>query len=477
MKILLINPPYSDVYTRVSYAEGVVPPLGLAYLAAYAREKGFEVKILDANALQIPLNKIKNHIPKDIDVVGTTSFTPSLNKSCKILSICKEINPNIITIIGGAHISALPKETLKYYSSIDFGIIGEGEITLVELLKTIQKKESLSTVKGICYRDGKEIKLNQRRELIEDLDILPFPAYDLLPVEKYCVPLHHVGFGQRVPTKPFAAIFTSRGCPYNCTYCASKVIWERKVRFRNPKNVLAEIDHLVKNFNIKVIDIADDIFTINNKVFNAILDGLIERDYDLHFNCLSRVNTIDMEKLKKLKKAKCYLIRYGVESGSQKVLNLMKKNITKEEVIKAFKMTHKVGIPASASFIIGHPGETNATVKETIDLAKKIDPVLAHFFVAIPLVGTELHDIARIKGLIVNNMGWEQWVQMPDEPILRTEKLSVKRLKKLRDKAYKEFYFRPSFIIKSILRIRRLEQIKLYIRGFLAVLKLTDKIK
>lgn len=476
-KVLLINPPCSEVYSRVSTAEGVIPPLGLAYLAAYAREKGFGVSILDANALQIPLTKIKEHIPKDIDFVGTVSFTPTLNKSAKILSICKEINPNIITMMGGPHISALSKETLQMYGSIDYGILGEGEITFVELLNAINENNELSEIDGICYRKDNEIVITKPREFVKNLDDFPFPAYDLLPMDKYCVSLHHVGFGRNVPVKPFAVIFTSRGCPYNCTYCASKVIWKKKLRFRSAENILTEIDTLVNKYKIKVLDFADDVFTINKKLFDEVLDGLIERNYDLHFNCLSRVDTIDLEKLKKLKKAKCYLIRYGVESGSQKVLDLMKKNIKVEQVINAFKLTNKVGIPASACFIIGHPGETRKTVQETINLAKKIDPVLAHFFVAIPLVGTELYEMAKEKNLIVDNTDWEQWVQMPDKPILRTEELSIDDLKQLRNKAYKEFFFRPSYIIKSISRIRRYEQIKLYWNGLLAVLKLTNWIK
>ena len=477
MKILLVNPPYSDVYTRVSTAEGVVPPLGLAYLAAYIREKGFNVQILDANALEIPIENIKDHIPHDVDIVGTVSFTPSLNKSCKILSICKNINPNIVTVLGGAHISALPKDTIEKYDSVDIGVIGEGEITFGELIEAIRDKKDLSDVKGICFRKDKEIIINEPRGLIEDIDILPFPAYDLLPMNKYCVPLHHVGFGEKIPTKPFAVIFTSRGCPFNCTYCASKVIWTRKVRYRSSKNILDEIDILVKKHNIKVLDIADDVFTINKKVFNEVLDGLIARNYNLHFNCLSRVDTVDLDMLKKLKKAKCYLIRYGVESGSQKVLDLMKKGIKVEQVIQAFKLTHKAKIPSSACFIIGHPGETKETVKQTIWLAKKIDPIIAHFFVALPLVGTELYDIAKENKLIVNDTDWEQWIQTPDMPILRSEKLSVKDIKNLRNKAYRSFFLRPSYIIKSILRIRTLGQIKLYWNGLLAVLKLTNWIK
>lgn len=473
MKVLLINPPYGEVYSKVKSAEGVNPPLGLAYIAAYLRENDVDVNILDAHALQIGLLKLESKMPK-FDVVAVPSVTPSLSSSLEVLRIAKKINPHCKTIMGGPHISAIPVETMSGHPIIDFGIVGEAEVTILELVKTIQREGDYSSVKGIAYRKNGKINLNKRRPLIENIDELPFPAYDLLPFDKYQQHLHHVSLSKNIPIKPFAILFSSRGCPYNCSFCASQVIWQRKARFRSVDNVLAEIDMLVNEYNIKVLDIADDIFTMNKKRLYGILDGLIERNYDLHFNCLSRVDTLDKELLQKMKKAGCYLIRFGVESGNQEMLNRMHKNTSIEQIKRAFKLINKADIASSASFIIGHVGETKQSAEDTIKLAKEINPTLAHFFIAIPLPGTELYDLAKEKNLIIDE-NFDRWVQMPEMPAIRTEDLTPEDLIKLRRKAYKSFYFRPSYILRKLVQIRSLSQVNFYLRGVLAVRSLITR--
>lgn len=471
LKVLLVNPPYKEVYAKVELDE-VVPPLGLAYLASYLRENAIEVDIYDANALGTNIDKLKEKLPKDFDIIGVPSFTPSISKSAKALQIGKEINPDCVTLMGGPHITGLPEGTMDSYPVIDVGVLGEGEVTTLELVRALEAKSDLRKINGIIFREKNELVETPRRDFIEDLDVLPFPAYDLLPMDRYQLPLHHVGFGRNIDIKPFFLMFTSRGCPFRCTYCASKVMWGRKVRYRSAENIIKEIDYLVEHHGIRVLDFADDIFTLNKKRLSTILDMLIERDYNLHFNCLSRVNTISKEEALKLKKAKCYLIRFGVESGSQKILDMMKKDITISQIKNAFRLTREAGISSSASFILGHPGETQETAKETIDLAKEINPAMAHFFIAIPLVGTELYSMARENNFIVNE-NWEFWKQMPETPVIRTEELAPEDLVDIRKKAYREFYIRPSYILTSISRIRNVGQIKLYLKGLKAVLHLT----
>ncbi len=470
MKVLLVNPPYKEVYAKVELDE-IVPPLGLAYLASYLRENGIEVDIYDANALGTNIDELEETMPNNFDIIGVPSFTPSISKSVNILQIGKKINPSCITLMGGPHITGLPKGTMESYPIIDIGVLGEGEVTALELINALRAEGNLKEINGIIFREDGELVETPRREFIEDLDTLPFPAYDLLPMERYQLPLHHVGFGRNIDIKPFFLMFASRGCPFRCTYCASKVMWSKKVRYRSAENILKEIDYLVENYGIVVLDFADDIFTLNKKRLNTILDGLIERDYNLHFNCLSRVNTISKEEVLKLKEAKCYLIRFGVESGSPKILEKMKKDITINQIKNAFRITRDGGVSSSASFIIGHPGETKETARETIDLAKEINPIMAHFFIAIPLVGTELYSMARENNLIVNE-DWEFWKQMPETPVVRTEELTPDDLIDIRKTAYREFYIRPSYIINSISRIRNFGQIKLYLNGLRAVLNL-----
>lgn len=467
MKVLLINPPYNEVYSEIKRVEGVNPPIGLAYLAAYLRANNIEVEILDAHALQIGLKELETK-PVDYDVIGVSSMTPSLDSSLKVLRIVKKINPLCKTVMGGPHISAVPIETMNCHPEIDFAVIGEGERTILELVRAIQNEEVPINVNGIAYKKNGKIKLTPTRDFIENIDELPFPAYDLLPIDKYYQHLHHASLGKNVPIKPFMILCTTRGCPYNCSFCASEVIWHRRVRFRSAANVLSEIDILINEYNIRVLDIGDENFLLNKKRLNELLDGLIERNYDIHFKCMSRVDHVNMEILQKLKRAGCYLIRYGVESGNQEMLNRMHKDISIDQIKRAFVLTKKAGISSSASFIIGHWGETKQSVRDTIELAKKINPILANFFIAIPLPGTELYNIAMEKNLIVN-MNFSEWKLLPKLPDIKTEELTQEDLKEWRRKAYKSFYYRPAYIVGRLRNIKGMAQLRFYFKGLLAV--------
>ena len=471
--VFLINAPYTEVYSKVPTAEGLNPPLGLAYIAAYLRENGHEIKILDCEAFKIGLKDLHKYIPSDIDVLGVGSMSASVNSSNKTIEIVKERNPDCKAVMGGSHMSAIPELTLKSYPKLDYGIMGEAEETMLELVNAIEKEKDTENILGTASRakDG-NVRVNPRRSLIEDLDKMPYPAYDLLPMKKYSPPAHHTNFDGTVKLTPFSLFFSSRGCAYNCTYCASKVVWTRKMRFRSAENVLGEIDLLHQDYGVHCLEIADDIFPIEGPRLHKILDGLIERNYDLKFNCLNRVDLVrKLDTMKKIRKAGCYLMRFGVESGSEIVLKSMKKYTTKDQIRDAFKMCKEAGIPNSASLIIGHPGETRETFRETLDLMKEVQPTIAHFFIAIPLVGTELYDMA-IKDNLIENPYWENWVQMPEIPVMRNESLSPHDMLELRKMAYKEFYFRPSYLIQKFLSIRNFEQIKYYLRGARAVVSL-----
>lgn len=285
-------------------------------------------------------------------------------------------------------------------------------------------------------------------------------------MEKYCLPAHHASSGGNISIKPFTLLMTSRGCPYDCTFCASKVIWGRKVRYRSPEQVLSEISCLIERYKIKTFEICDDCFTLNKKRLRVILDSL-SRDYDICFNCLSRVDCVDRDVLLKLQKAGCYLVRLGVESGSQKILNEMKKGITVEQIKNAFKLCKEIHLPANASFILGMPGETIETVHETIALAKEINPAIIYIFFAMPLVGTELREVALTQKLILND-NWETWDSL-DQPIMRTYEQSYDELINLKKDFYKSFYYRPKYLLDKLCSIRGYNQIKHYLKGFWAV--------
>ncbi|MFH1638065.1 MAG: radical SAM protein [Candidatus Woesearchaeota archaeon] len=479
MKILLIKPPEKEVYTKVPTIAGIAQPMGLACIAAYVREHGFkDITILDCEALQVGLDEINNYIPQDVDVVGIGSVTPTLKNAAAIAKIAKEVNPKCSTVLGGDHVTALPEETLESFPHFDFGVFGEGEVTFLELLQELRAEHpSFSKIHGLVYRKGSLVVKNPPRSLVKDINEFPIPAYDLLPMGKYLPPAHHAIFKERgIKLSPFTIFFSLRGCPYRCKYCASKVMWERKVRYRSAEKTFEEIDYLLKNYKIKCLEFNDENFIINKPRMKEILKGLKKRKekYGMYWNCLTRVDSVDPETLKDMREAGCYFIRYGVESGDPGILKAMAKDITVEQVRKAFKMTNDAGIACSASFIIGYPGETKETFRRTLDLAKEINPTLAFFFVAIPIVGTDLYKEAKDKNLI-ENPDWNGWVQMAESPIMRTEKLAPEELIKMRDRAYKEFYLRPSYIWKMLRSIRTKEQFMFYLRGFLGVLNIVKK--
>lgn len=479
MRILLIKPPEKEVYTKVPTVAGIAQPMGLACIAAYVREHGFnDISILDCEALQIGVNEIKDHISKDVKLVGLTSVTPTLKNAVAIMKAAKETNPVCVTVLGGDHVTAVSIETLEAFPEIDFGIFGEGEITFLELLGQLEKKDkNFSNIKGLVYRENGKIQKNDERPLIPDINILPMPAYDLLPMEKYLPPAHHAMFTQKgVRLSPFTIFFSLRGCPYGCKYCASKVMWARKVRYRSVEKTMEEIDYLIKNYGIKCLEFNDENFIINKHRMEIIIQELKKRkeEHGVYWNCLTRVDSVDAKTLKDMKEAGCYFIRFGVESGDQGILNAMDKGITVEQIKHAFKLTNEAGIACSASFIIGYPGETKETFRRTLDLAKEIDPTLAFFFVAIPIVGTDLYKEAKEKGLILNH-DWNGWVQMAESSIMRTEQLSPEELIKMRNQTYREFYLRPKYIFKLLKNVHTKEQFLFYIKGFLGVLNIVKK--
>jgi len=470
MNILLINIPYEKSYCSVKSAKGKFPPASLAYLAAFLR-KSNNVKILDAANLDIKIEDIPKYIQKNVDVIGISLLTPLFNTTLRFLKILKKIRPNCYTIVGGPHISALPNETLKKNQYIDFGIIGEGEIPFLKLIKCLESRKNYEKINGLIYRKDGEIIVNKVKDYIKNLDILPYPAYDLLPMKVYSLSAHHAWSYKKINFKPWASIFSSRGCLYDCTFCASKVVWGRNIRYKSAEYFISEIDYLLKEFNIKTLEISDDSFLTNKERVNRILDLLIERNYDLNFSCMARVDEIDEAILIKLKKAKCYLLRIGVESCDDHILRLMKKGITIKKIKRAFKMIKKAGIACSALIMVGYPGETFDSFNRTLKILKKLNPTAADFYITIPIVGTELYKLCLKKGYIVNNK-WEDWIQMTSNPSISTGLLRSKDLLKLRRKAYTAFYLRFGYIVNVIKNIRSIEQIKFLWRGFLAFFSL-----
>ena len=306
LRILLINP-----YQRTKYPQ---PPLGLAMIAAVLMENGYEVKILDLPALGLFENSLPTIIHQEKpDVVGITAMTSTISSAVSTAKKVKETNSNIAVVLGGAHATILPEETLKNAPEVDIIVRGEGEQTTLELVKVLEENpSSINQVLGVTYREGARIKSNPSRPLILDLDALPFPAFHLLPMGKYRL---HPPFGRRSPVMP---IITSRGCPYRCIFC-SKSVFGRKYRSNSPDYMINEIQLLVEKFGVKEIKFYDDAFTLDKKRVVSFCTQLKERGIGIPWTCETRVNLVDEELLRIMNNSGCYMIEYGVESGNQEV--------------------------------------------------------------------------------------------------------------------------------------------------------------
>jgi anaerobic magnesium-protoporphyrin IX monomethyl ester cyclase len=464
LKVLLINPWRDTKYPQ--------PPLGLAMLAAVLERKGHSVKILDLAALELSENSLSHVISGETpDVVGITAMTPVINSAINVARKVKEVNDEIVVALGGAHATLFPEEILRLVPQVDIVVRGEGEETMTELVETLEQGESLSSeILGVAYRDKEEIRFSQQRPYISDLDCLPYPSFHLLPMNKYRL---HPPHGRQSPSIP---ILTSRGCPYRCIYC-SKSVFGNKYRANSSTYIVDEIEFLMEKFNAKEITFYDDVFTLDKKRVYEICDELDKRGIDIPWTCETRVNLVNRDLIERMNRSGCYLIAYGVESGNQSILNNLKKDITVEQIVRAFEMTHNVGIRTIGYFMLGSPGETPETVKETIELAKKLDPDFAQFSISTPFPGTELFSMASKNGVVSKN--WNDYVYAElnsiDFPAFETDALKKEDLQKWNATAYKSFYLRFGYLYKRLMRIRSFSELKLNAKGLFLLAELLRK--
>jgi len=452
MKILLINPPTLAALDPalpkiLQEKEDPMPPLGLMYVAAYLkRESDCSVKILDCQVEQIShhdlIQKIKEENP---DFVGLTVMTFSLLAVLKTIKIIKKVDPSIKVILGGPHIHIYPHETLSF-DEVDFVVLGEGEATFCELLSVLKNNGDLYRVKGIGFKEGKKTIVNELHELITDLDSLPFPNRYELSYKKYVSALSE--------RSPVTTMFTSRGCPFRCVFC-NRPNLGKVFRWRSAQNVVDEIEECCK-VGIREILIYDDTFTVNRQRVVDICENILERKLDIYWDVRARVDTVDYELLKLMAKAGCRRIHFGVEAGTQKVIDALRKGITLEKVEIAFASAKKASIRTLAYFMIGSPSETKEDILETIKFAKKLDPDFAHFSITAPYPATELYAEGLKSGLLPFDY-WKKFAENPSddfEPMVWTENLTKKELESLNKRAYRSFYWRPKYILKTLKNIK-----------------------
>jgi radical SAM superfamily enzyme YgiQ (UPF0313 family) len=432
MKVVLVNPPMeSDLKSKLGL---LGPPLGLAYLSSLLERDGHDVRILDCPALGLGKEGIQKELERlDPELVGVTSTTASIYGAFEIIKIVKKLNPECWTVLGGPHATFTAKQTLKECPQLDFVVRSEGELTFRELVNNLP---NVSGVRGLSYRQGERLIENEDRYSVDELDELPFPAYHLLPMEKYI-------FGG----KRFATIITSRGCPFRCIFCSSSRLYGKRWRARSPENVVEEIRELVNGYGVNEIEFLDDTFTLSQKRVMKICDLVIEEGLDISWSCSSRVDTFSRELAKKLKKAGCHSVYFGVESASENTLRYLKKGITPQQAKNALEKAKEADLNTIGSFILGIPGETENDMMDTIKFAIKLDPTLAQFTVFTPFPGTEAYEMAKRENLLLTR-DWSKFTTL--EPVLKLPKVTIETVKKLIKKAYLSFYLRPSFIWSAL---------------------------
>lgn len=440
MKILLLEPAVTDKKNITSF---MYPSMGIIALAAFLQQENHQVVLRDLNVEQEPIDAIIKTIKfESPQIVGIGAMSVNLNKALAIARLVKSYSKDIIIVLGGVHPTAEPEQTLQN-PNVDFIVRGEGEITMAELVKSLEKKETnFEQIAGIGFKKDGKIIITQPRPLIPDISVLPIPAYALLNIKKYRAPY--------TSRTPFMIMSRSRGCPFLCTFCGVSKMFGQKYRVQSPERSIQEVDYLVNQLGIKEIGFKDSEFTLNPEIVEKFCNLLIERKYDLTWNCNGRVNHANYQLFNKMKQAGCASITFGVESGNQEILDNMKKQTTIQQIKDAVKISRQVGLKVVNNFMIGNPGDTKETIERTIKFAKELNPDYAYFGYTTPFPGTELREQA-----IKNNWLIDQRMEAVkyEDCIMNATSLPTPELKTYLNKAYRAFYLRPSFIAKRLVKL------------------------
>lgn len=389
MNVLLINPPYP-------FEESPTPPFGLMSLAAYMREQGHRVLIEDYIVFPYSKERIRK-ILSDFKprVIGTTGVTMNIKRAVSILKDYKEECPSAITVMGGPHVTFDAQNMLGENHHVDYIVRGEGEITFTELLQSIERDSDPFAILGISYRKNGEITHNEVRPFIDDINVLPYPARDLIALNRYKA----LGF-------PINMV-TSRGCPHKCIFCVGSKMVGRKVRYFNIERVVDEFQMLSK-LGFNQINIVDDLFTSNKIRCMAICEEIKKRNINHPWTAFARVDTVSRDLLVVMKKAGCTMLCFGVESGNQEILNTVRKKITLEKCREAIALCNEVGIAPMASYILGLPGESFETIQQTMEFAKSLTPNYGYHILA-PFPGTEVRERKEAYGIQILTDDWDKY--------------------------------------------------------------------
>lgn len=436
--VLLFNSSRFQEKKDILEMSGVYPRIGIASIASQLKRNNVPVEIVDPEVHKMSLRQIKELVERmKPEIVGLPAFTEEIIDAHEIAKAVKEIDSNIKTLVGGPHPSAIATETLDEFPFFDIAVVGEGETTMLE----ISTGKPLDEIAGIAYRDSEKIKCNPPRPLIENLDSLDFPAWELYKLDDYRGGSLSMGFGKRGKVLELP-VEGARGCPFNCIFCYR--VTGKTIRFRAPSRIADEVEKNVKTFNAGKVHFVEGSFGVDLKLGMEICNQLVQRrlNKEITWSTGARVN-INTKLLERMKEAGCTYIGFGVESGDPEVLKRTHKGIMLEQAETVFKTCRKLGITTEANFILGLPFETKESALRTVDFAKKIEADNATFAILVPFPGTEVADMARaeIGGLRVKTRDWNIYGKQIGGA-LELEQLPYTTLLQLQTQAYRKFYFR-----------------------------------
>ncbi len=419
-------------------AGNLCPRIGIASIASFLLQNGVSVSILDPDAYKLDIEQIKKRVKQEKpDIVGLPAFTEEIHSANDMARAIKEVNSDILTVVGGPHPSAIPMQTLEEFQYFDVAVFGEGEITMQEIVDG----KPLEKIQGIVFKKNGVIRCNSQRPLIKDIDLLPLPAWQLYDLDKYKSGGLYSGFGRRGQLE--LPVEGARGCPFSCIFCFR--VTGRTIRFKSPSRVVDDVERNVNQFHAGKIHFVEGTFGVNKKIAIEMCNELIKRGLHekIEWSTGGRVDTVDRELLEKMKKAGCNYIGFGVESGEPEILRIIGKNTFLDQVKQAFELCKEIDIKTEANFILGHPFETEETVLRTIKFAKELKADHATFAILVPFPGTEVSRMANegIGGLRIRRRGWEVYGKQLGDALELTQ-LPRERLIKLQARAYKEFYLR-----------------------------------
>ncbi|MFH1403148.1 MAG: radical SAM protein [Candidatus Altiarchaeota archaeon] len=451
MKVLLVNPPTDnmiqpEVPSVVNEERGFNPPLGLLYVASTLLREGHEVGVFDMPTEGAGHGELEARLERDKpDVVGFTVMSFTLIDVMIASKTVKEYDSRIKVVWGGPHVNIYPEESARL-PDVDYIALGEGELTMPRLLDGMGDTRRLQESAGIVFKKDGRVVNTGNPWFINNLDGIPFPARRLTPYKKYSSLL--------AKRSPITTMITSRGCPDKCLFCDRPHLG-KMFRARSARNVVDEMQECF-DMGVREFLIYDDTFTIDRQRVLEICGEIRERGLDIGWDVRARVNTVDKEMLKTMREAGCERIHFGVEAGNEEILRILRKGITREQAVSAFKDARDAGMETLAYFMIGSPRETRDTIKESIEFAKQLKPDYVHFSVTTPFPGTDLYRMGLDEGVLERDF-WREFAVDPTPgytPPLWEENMRREELISLLNLAYKSFYTRPSYAVKELMRVR-----------------------